>query len=119
MGLKCGGIQILKLNSIAVVELPLEMLPLVFQLTLCDSKGNARSFCGDLRRIEIVPSCGCFVGNSPQVPADRLNRISAFLKTLQLRMKSISFRLAKQDFLSEQPFPPQGDQAHAIEERRM
>ena len=69
-----------------------------------------RNFC----EVKFVTAALGFIGNFRKITANSADRRSCCLKTSKLRMTSVASGPAKQDFLSQQPFPPGREQAFGV-----
>ncbi len=96
-------------------QLCLEMPPLVEQLAACLHNADRRPAFSDFTSVEcIAPPHGLGM-NGGKISRDCGNGIRMLPKTRKLRMMQISPGPAAQDGLSQQPFPPEAQQALPVQ----
>lgn len=74
-----------------------------------------RNFCV----VKFVTAALGFIRYFRKITANGVDRRSCCLKTSKLRMTSVASGLAKQDFLSQQPFTPGREQTFGVKILRM
>lgn len=69
----------------------------------------------DFGAVKFVAAARGFVVHGFEKGGERGDGIFVRLKPAELRMMSVAFRFSAEDFLGQQRFTPQGDQAFSIE----
>src|SRR5262249_8336247 len=96
-----------------------QVRPLEGKLAARDGDSAGTASADDLRSIEQISAPYRLSLGDPEVSHDRRDRLPAAPEPFQLRMMTVSLRLAAENLLRQQAFAPDGHKASRIQKGRM